>query len=131
VSADPVWFASPANVYEAEAVFEPTAMLFAYVGVGVNDNPPTPVTAAVHGVNAAPVYVTDAGQVTTVVEAALAIVRAAVVDVLNAYATSDPPEHEIVKGDEVTGVLVVKLLVHVGAVPVSTGVTSDPVDEPE
>jgi hypothetical protein len=51
--------------------------------------------------------VTDAGQVTTVVEAALAIVRAAVVDVLNAYATSDPPEHKIVKGDEVTGVLVV------------------------
>jgi hypothetical protein len=52
---EPLWFASPANVYEADAVFEPTAMLFAYVGVGVNDNPPTPVTAAVHGVKAAPV----------------------------------------------------------------------------
>jgi hypothetical protein len=37
--------------------------------------PPTPVTAAVHGVCALPVYVTEAGQLMTVEEVALAIVK--------------------------------------------------------
>jgi len=78
---DPLWFASPANVAVAVAV--PTLMLFVYTIVAVVLKPPAPATAAVHGVNAAPVYVTDAGHVTTVVDAALAIVRAAVVVVLN------------------------------------------------
>jgi len=58
--------------------------LFEYVGAGVNDSPPAPVTDTEHGDNAAPVYVTDAGHVTTVDDAAWAIVTAAVASVLNA-----------------------------------------------
>jgi len=105
-SDEPEWFASPTNVYDADAVFVPTAVLLAYTGVGVNDKPPAPVTDTVHGVNAAPVYTTDAGHVTTVVDGARPIVRFAVAVVSKVYEVSEPPEHEIVTGDDVTEVLV-------------------------
>ena len=38
-------------------------------------SPPSPVTAAVHGVSAEPVYVAEDGQVITVDEAAFAMVK--------------------------------------------------------
>jgi hypothetical protein len=50
--------------------------LFAYVTVAVVLRPPTPVTAAEHGVRYEPVYVTEAvGHVITVVDAAKLIVN--------------------------------------------------------
>ena len=101
-SDEPEWFVSPAYVYDADAVPVPTAVLPEYCGVGVNDRPPAPVTDTEHGVNAEPVKVTDAGHVTTVDDDAWAIVTAAVASVLNAKAVSDPPEHEIVNGDNDT-----------------------------
>jgi len=83
-SDEPVWLVSPANVYDADAVPVPTAVLPEYNGDGVDDRPPAPVTDTEQGVSAEPVYVTDAGHVTTVDEAAWAIVTAAVASVLNA-----------------------------------------------
>jgi len=70
-SDEPVWLPSSANVYEADAVFAPTEMLFEYAAAGVNDKPPAPVTDTEHGVNAEPVKVAEAGHVTTVVDVAL------------------------------------------------------------
>ena len=82
-SDEPEWFVSPAYVYDADAVPVPTAVLPEYNGDGVDDRPPAPVTATEHGVSAEPVYVTDAGHVTTVDDDAWAIVTAAVASVLN------------------------------------------------
>ena len=67
---EPVWFPSPANVYDAVAV--PALVFAAYDGVRlVKSNPPTPVTAAEHNACAIPEYVVDFGeQVTVVVELA-------------------------------------------------------------
>ena len=83
-SDEPVWLVSPAYVYDADAVPVPTAVLPAYTGDGVSERPPAPVTDTEHGVNAEPVYVTDAAHVTTVDDDAWAIVTAAVASVLNA-----------------------------------------------
>ena len=55
----------------------PALMLFAWVTVVVVLRPPSPVTAAVHGVSAEPVYVAEAGHVITVDEAALVIAKVA------------------------------------------------------
>jgi hypothetical protein len=48
VADEPVWFTSPA--YVASAVAAPAFVFDAYVTVAVVDRPPTPVTAAEHGV---------------------------------------------------------------------------------
>ena len=69
----PVWFASPAYVYDALAV--PAAVLFAYTGAGVRLSPPAPVTDTVHGVRGAPVNTTLAGHVTVVVDGAAVIAK--------------------------------------------------------
>ena len=74
-------FAVPAKVYAAVAV--PAFTLSVYVGAGAMLRP-SPVTPAVHGVCAPVVYVTDAGQLTAVVVAALAMVML-VVAVLPVY----------------------------------------------
>ena len=50
----------------------------------MSDRPPAPVTDTEHGDNAEPVYVTGSVHETTVVEAARAMVTAAVATVLNA-----------------------------------------------
>ena len=63
-----VWFASPAKFALAVAV--PAFVLFVYVTVTDWFSPPAPVTVAVHGVCAAPVYGTLAGQLTVVVDEA-------------------------------------------------------------
>ena len=69
VAVDPVWLASPAQVELAVAV--PTLVLVPYVMVALVADSPAPVMTSVHGVSAAPVYVTDAGQVMTLVVVAL------------------------------------------------------------
>ena len=48
----------------------PAFVLFEYPGVGVRLSPPAPVTVAEHGVCAEPLYGTELGQVTVVVDAA-------------------------------------------------------------
>ncbi len=53
----------------------PALTLLVYVGAGVSLRPPAPVTLTVQGSRAEPVKVTFAGQVTTVVELALSIVK--------------------------------------------------------
>jgi len=68
-----VWFTSPVKLAFAVAV--PAFVLSEYVGVTVLFNPPAPVAAAVHGVSGDPVYVTDVGQVSVVVDDALSIVN--------------------------------------------------------
>lgn len=56
VDDEAAWLASPAYEYDADAVFVPALMLFAYVGVPVMVVRPAPVTLTEHGTNAAPVY---------------------------------------------------------------------------
>ena len=68
---DAAWFPSPANAASAVAV--PAFVLPEYDTVVVVDNPPTPDTDAVHGVNADPVNTTEPGHDTTTTEAALEI----------------------------------------------------------
>jgi len=50
-------------------------MFAEYTAAGAIDNPPTPVTLTVHGVNADPVNTTEEGHDTTVTDAALAITK--------------------------------------------------------
>jgi hypothetical protein len=50
-------------------------VLLVWLTPTVCESPPTPVTEAVHGVSAAPVYVTLVGQVTTVADVAFSIVN--------------------------------------------------------
>src|SRR5690242_2611575 len=75
----PEWFASPAKVTLAVAV--PTATLPRYVIDAVKSRfrPPNPVTTAVQGVSAEPVYWTGVvGQLTVVVEDARPMLKARV-----------------------------------------------------
>jgi hypothetical protein len=51
----------------------PTATFVVYVTVTGALNPPTPVAVAMHGVCAAPVYITEAGHVSVTNELAVAM----------------------------------------------------------
>jgi hypothetical protein len=70
---EPEWLASPAK--DASAVAVPAFVLPEYDTVVEVDNPPTPVTLAVHGVRAAPVNTTDTVHDNVTTEAARVIVN--------------------------------------------------------
>jgi hypothetical protein len=69
------WSVSPAKLADALAVDVPRLVLLPYDTVSDWESPPAPVTEAVQGSNADPVYVADGGHVTVVVDDAFTMVR--------------------------------------------------------